>query len=76
MDNSPYAYAYQLDNGIPIESWYDDDYDQELLKLLQFLKERINGASDVRPVVRDHFKTRDLIDAACRGASLRSMMIP
>ena len=42
MDNSPHAYGYQIDNGIPIVSWYDDDKDTELLKLIGFLK-KISG---------------------------------
>ena len=42
VDNSPHAYGYQIDNGIPIVSWYDDDKDTELLKLIGFLK-KISG---------------------------------
>mmetsp|Transcript_9115 Transcript_9115/g.10948 ORF Transcript_9115/g.10948 Transcript_9115/m.10948 type:complete len:365 (+) Transcript_9115:53-1147(+) len=60
VDNSPHAFGYQIDNGIPIESWYDDPNDNELLKLADFLT-RIQNVDDVRPIVRNHFKTHELI---------------
>lgn len=60
VDNSPHAFGYQVDNGIPIESWYDDPSDTELLKLLDFLK-RIRHAEDVRPLVAEEFRTNVLI---------------
>ena len=75
VDNSPYAYAYQIDNGIPIESWYDQDDDQELLKLLSFLKNKIDNSADVRPIIRDYFKTHKLLEDARRGVPLRHMQI-
>ena len=52
-----------MDNGIPIESWFDDDTDTELLKLSGFLR-KLQNTSDVRPIVRDHFKTHRLIEKA------------
>ena len=53
----------QLDNGIPIESWFDDRGDTELLKLTRFL-ETIQHAPDVRPLVRDKFRLHRLVHEA------------
>lgn len=63
VDNSPYAYGYHVDNGIPIESWFDDENDTELLKLIGFLR-RLHTVDDVRYLLRDHFKTFQLIENA------------
>ncbi|PNH04189.1 CTD small phosphatase-like protein 2 [Tetrabaena socialis] len=54
-----------VDNGIPIESWYDDDEDTELLKLLPFLESlAVADVDDVRPKIRAQFRLRELIDRA------------
>jgi Dullard-like phosphatase family protein len=75
VDNSPHAYAYHIDNGIPIESWFDDDSDTELLKLVGFLR-RVSACSDARPVIREHFKTYHLVDRAARGLKVRDTAPP
>ncbi|OQR87185.1 nuclear LIM factor interactor-interacting protein hyphal form [Achlya hypogyna] len=63
IDNSPHAFGYQVNNGIPIESWFSDDGDDELLKLLPFLQSLVH-AEDVRPIVANQFQIQRLIDAA------------
>jgi CTD small phosphatase-like protein 2 len=60
VDNSPHAFGYQVDNGIPIESWFDDVHDTELLKLERFLR-TLHGVDDVRTMVRSKFQTYKLI---------------
>ncbi|ORX54787.1 hypothetical protein BCR36DRAFT_11548 [Piromyces finnis] len=63
IDNSIYAFGYQLENGIPITSWYSDKNDKELLCVLEFL-ESIVGVYDVRPYLKEKYNLIDRANAS------------
>jgi CTD small phosphatase-like protein 2 len=62
VDNSFQAFGFQLDNGIPCESWFDDEHDCELLNLIPFLR-HLKDVSDVRPHVRNAFRLQEFVDS-------------
>jgi len=39
IDNSPHSYAFNPENAIPCQSWFNDKNDRELLDLLPRLEE-------------------------------------
>ncbi|KAL4627441.1 hypothetical protein ACB092_05G165900 [Castanea dentata] len=54
VDNSPQVFRLQVNNGIPIKSWFDDPSDCALISLLPFLETLID-ADDVRPIIAKRF---------------------
>ena len=63
VDNSPQAFGFQLSNGIPIESWYDDKSDTELQTLLPFLESLLDVA-DVRLPIQQKFELHKEVEKA------------
>lgn len=58
IDNSPQVFQLQVNNGIPIKSWFDDLSDHALISLLPFL-ETLVDADDVRPIIAKRFGNKE-----------------
>jgi Dullard-like phosphatase family protein len=54
IDNTIHCIAYQLDNCVPIISWFNDPEDQELLKIISYLG-TLSESEDVRVVNKASF---------------------
>ncbi|XP_024436958.1 uncharacterized protein LOC7471836 isoform X1 [Populus trichocarpa] len=62
IDNSPQVFRLQVNNGIPIKSWFSDSSDCALISLLPFLETLVN-ADDVRPIIAKRFgHLRNILD--------------
>ncbi len=55
VDNNAYSFGYQVDNGIPIISWYKDMNDRELYNLIDYIKV-LSLAKDIRLAYRPTFR--------------------
>ena len=58
IDNSPHCYIFQKSNGIPIVSFFEDESDNEMLKLEEFLMSLLK-VSDIQKYLQDYFKFED-----------------
>ena len=54
VDNAPYSYLFQKDNGVPIIPYYSGEEDYELKALSQYLKSLLE-VEDVRSANRKVF---------------------
>ena len=60
VDNSILSFAFDLDNGVPINSYIgNEEDDRELLFLYSFLEDAVN-VPDIRVNIRDSFKLTKL----------------
>jgi len=53
IDNSPASYMFHPENAVPIDSWFDDMNDTELLDLIPFLED-LTKVDDVCAVLDQH----------------------
>jgi len=61
VDNAPYSFASQIDNGYPIIPFYDNKSDNELQSLMNYLI-TIEKSKDIREDNRLKFKLKDVTD--------------
>jgi Dullard-like phosphatase family protein len=60
LDNSPLAYAFDSDNGLPIKAWYEDREDKELDRIFPIL-EFLSKTNDVRLFINKFVNNNEII---------------
>ena len=71
VDNAAYSFAFQVLNGIPIISWYDDPEDRELFKLIEYLRV-LGRMDDIRVVNQFTFRLDTFYNDYLRDCKLKS----
>ena len=55
LDNYVHSFAFNIENGIPIQEWKNEQDDDELLHMLTFLKD-VSRCEDTRTYCKDNLK--------------------
>ena len=75
VDNSPIAYTFDSDNGLPIKTWIEDPDDKELMKLVPIL-EFLSKTKDVRKFIDQFvYNNKILYDEAMEIIKMKEILI-
>jgi hypothetical protein len=87
VDNSPIAYTFDCDNGLPIKTWVEDPNDKELMKLVPIL-EFLSKTKDVRKYIdkivynnkilfedaKELMKMKEYIDKSTNSINMKNIL--
>ena len=74
VDNSPIAYTFDSDNGLPIKTWLEDPEDKELMKLVPIL-EFLSKTKDVRKFIDQFvYNNKILYEEAIEIIKIKELM--
>ena len=74
VDNSPIAYTFDSDNGLPIKTWIEDPDDNELMKLVPIL-EFLSKTKDVRKFIDQFvYNNKILYDEALEIIKMKELI--
>ena len=74
VDNSPIAYTFDSDNGLPIKTWLEDPEDKELMKLVPIL-EFLSKTKDVRKFIDQFvYNNKILYEEALEIIKIKELM--
>ena len=74
VDNSPIAYTFDSDNGLPIKTWIEDPDDREIMKLVPIL-EFLSKTKDVRKFIEQFvYNNKILYDEAMEIIKMKELI--